>query len=48
MVILLELMVLVLLRVVLVLGVYMRVFLSGRRSCLFNVQEFEFFDQVRI
>ena len=46
--ILLELMVLVLVRVVLLLGVYMRVFLSGRRGCLFNVQEFEFVDQVRI
>ena len=27
---------------------YLRVFLSCRRSCLFNVQEFEFVDQVRI
>ena len=48
MVILLELMVLVLVRVVLLLGVYMQVLLSGRRGCLFNVQEFEFVDQVRI
>ena len=48
MVILLELMVLVLVWVVLLLVVYMRVLLSGRRSCLFNVQEFELVDQVRI
>ena len=27
---------------------YLRVFLSCRRSCLFNIQEFEFVDQVRI
>ena len=39
---------LVLVKVVLVLVVYMRVSLSGRRGCLFNVQEFEFVDQVRI
>ena len=46
--ILLELMVLVLVRVALLLVVYMRVSLSGRRSCPFNIQEFDFIDQVRI